>query len=134
MGVVNRWSFRVNRRLGLGVGHGEEVFDSCGYVVLGRWVGHQEDGFWWIEGFVVNQFCFHGCWQSGGLVFDLVCVDGCVNGLKKMEVESDRGGWDTKKKIKMEVDEGDTCEEIVVNRTVGGHSTFEICVLRRLGR
>ncbi|KAK0601061.1 hypothetical protein LWI29_020962 [Acer saccharum] len=73
---------------------------------------------------------FHVC---GGFEIDLVCVDGCVNGLKKMEVESDRDGWDVVKKIKMEVAEGDTCEEMVVNGIVGGHSTFEIRVLRHLG-
>ncbi|KAK1581778.1 hypothetical protein Q3G72_008983 [Acer saccharum] len=35
--------------------------------------------------------------------------------------------------MKMEVAEGDTCEEMVVNGIIGGHSTFEIRVLRHLG-
>ena len=92
-------------------------------------------GIFRIGGIRICGFHVYGCFE-----IDLVCVDGCVNRLKKMEVESDRDGWDAVKKkkkkmtMKMEVDEGDTCEEMVVNETVGGHSTLEIRVLLRLDR
>lgn len=38
-----------------------------------------------------------------------------------------------KKMVKTEDEGGDTCEEMAENEAVGGHSTFEYRVPRRLG-
>ena len=54
-----------------------------------------------------------------------------------MMMEADENDNGTVRKTKMEemkVEDGDTCEEMEVSGTIGGHSTFEIRLLRRLGR
>ncbi|KAK1588784.1 hypothetical protein Q3G72_027002 [Acer saccharum] len=70
--------------------------------------------------------------ECGAIVFESSCI---VFGYKNDGGAGNDDSIVTKMKIvEMKVKDGDTCEEMAENRTDGGHSTFEICVLHRLNR